>query len=100
MCLEARSTQIYTRRQRGGTAEGVPPVFEGEHDGQQSPAGVGQSLVAAGQEQDLVFRQGGAEQTQHVDYAWGRRGCGQGGKPTSCLHVGPAESEKSLKQQF
>ena len=42
------------------TVGGNTPVFEGEHDGQQSAAGVRESLVAAGQEQDLVFRQGSA----------------------------------------
>lgn len=49
---------------------GRSPVFEGEHDGQQASAGVGQSLVAAGQKQDLVLRQSSTEQVQHVDYTW------------------------------
>ena len=42
------------------------PVFEREHDGQQAAAGVRQTLVAAGQEEDLVFRERGAEQVEDV----------------------------------
>ncbi len=36
------------------------PVLEWEHDGQQSSAGVRQTLVTAGEEQDLVLRQSSA----------------------------------------
>lgn len=44
------------------------PVFEGKHDGQKPSTGIWQSLVAAGQEEDLMFRQGSTEQIQYVHY--------------------------------
>lgn len=42
------------------------PVLEWEHDGQQSSAAVRQTLVTAGEEQDLVLRQSSAKQTEHI----------------------------------
>ena len=42
------------------------PVSEREEQRQESPAGVGEALVAPGQEEHLVLGERRAEQGQHV----------------------------------
>lgn len=50
---------------------GVPsPVLEGEHKCKESPAGIGQPLVTAGEKQDLVFSKRCTEERQHIGDAW------------------------------
>jgi len=77
---------------RGSGSGGVPsPVLEGEHQCEESPAGIGQPLVTAGEKQDLVLGERRAEQVQHIGDAWGgkeRRALRNEGSPLAA-HLRP-----------
>ena len=49
----------------------LSPVLKGEHKCKESPAGIGEPLVAAGEKEDLVLSERCAEEIQHVGDAWG-----------------------------
>lgn len=65
---------VTIRGLRGSRSGGVPsPVLEGEHKRKESPAGIRQPLVTAGEKQDLVFSKRCTEEIQHIGDAWGER---------------------------
>lgn len=76
--MKLQQTQAQHREPEGrgeekgrGEVTAEAPVSEREQQCQESPAGIREPLVAAGQEEHLVLGECGAEQRQHVGDAWG-----------------------------
>lgn len=62
----SQGTWLGKGARRGWEGRVGSPVSERKQQCQEAPTGIGEPLVAPGQEENLVLRQGGTEQRQHV----------------------------------